>query len=83
MTLNDFLDTFIEAEDASSSVGYLAQTKLFDQIPELRKDIRTPVYCSLGANSKRKNENNSVVCVCVCACAVRSLLIALQDMRRL
>jgi len=41
MTLNEFIDNFVinPRQSDSSDIGYLAQTQLFDQIPELRKDI--------------------------------------------
>jgi [protein]-arginine 3-hydroxylase / protease len=41
MALGDFIDEHV-GEDPSrppEQTGYLAQTQLFDQIPELRKDI--------------------------------------------
>jgi lysine-specific demethylase 8 len=33
--------------------GYLAQHELFDQIPALATDIRTPDYCALGEDGLR------------------------------
>ncbi|KAE9032596.1 hypothetical protein PR003_g9616 [Phytophthora rubi] len=50
ITLNEFLDRHIAPSDkdvASKKLGYLAQHRLFDQIPALGRDIITPDYCTV------------------------------------
>ncbi|GMH45962.1 hypothetical protein BSKO_13926 [Bryopsis sp. KO-2023] len=63
VTFSDFIDSHIatgtrrlpasdpknrEGGRTENAIGYLAQHPLFDQIPGLQRDIRTPDYCSLG-----------------------------------
>ena len=40
-------DCTVVYEERRSNIGYLAQHRLFDQIPVLLKDISTPDYCAL------------------------------------
>lgn len=58
MTVGDFIDNYINPieKGQDSEIAYLAQHQLFDQIPELRRDIITPDYCYLS-----ESDNNVII----------------------
>ncbi|KAL3669651.1 hypothetical protein V7S43_005035 [Phytophthora oleae] len=77
MTLNEFLDRHIippvenadredtGADDAqaipSKRLGYLAQHRLFDQIPALGRDIMTPDYCTIQRVEDEEDEEDITI----------------------
>ncbi|EGG17288.1 transcription factor jumonji [Cavenderia fasciculata] len=62
ITLDQFINQYIlnqNSDNNSKSIGYLAQTQLFDQIPILQNDIIIPDYCTLSTNNNNNTNNNS------------------------
>ncbi|XP_067003136.1 bifunctional peptidase and arginyl-hydroxylase JMJD5 [Anabrus simplex] len=55
MTLSEFIVKHITSQ--ADKVGYLAQHRLFDQVPELRADIFEPEYCCLGESEQGTDIN--------------------------
>ncbi|EFA74628.1 transcription factor jumonji [Heterostelium album PN500] len=62
MTINQFIDNHIINNSNNSSnskreIGYLAQTRLFEQITKLRNDIVIPDYCFLSNSNSNNNQD--------------------------
>lgn len=75
MPLGDFIRQHVLLSGATQGMaearrGYLAQHPLFEQIPELAKDILEPEYCSLGEGEMQSVNAwfgpPGTVCTCVC-----------------
>jgi len=62
LTISDFIDTYISTTTTtgSSTMGYLAQHQLLDQIPELSNDIIIPDYCAI-LNDDIDNDHSDVI----------------------
>ncbi len=52
ITVNEFIDNYLnkKSNSATTTMGYLAQHELFEQIPELKADFETPLYCYTNDN---------------------------------
>ncbi|XP_014678741.1 PREDICTED: lysine-specific demethylase 8-like [Priapulus caudatus] len=63
MTVDEFVSRHLEGAgggDDDDGVGYLAQHQLFDQIPELRRDIVVPDYCCARCHDDDEDEDVDV-----------------------
>nr|XP_026690226.1 jmjC domain-containing protein 5-like [Ciona intestinalis] len=59
VTVDKFISNFMENE-TPSDIGYLAQHQLFEQIPQLQKDIMVPDYCFISDNSSFDEEDVTI-----------------------
>ena len=68
MPLEQFIETYIErrgegaaeAAAASGPTAYLAQHRLFEQVPRLREDIQLPDYCALSTSEEEEQAEEEV-----------------------
>ena len=68
MPLEQFIETYIErrgegaaeAAAASGPTAYLAQHRLFEQVPRLREDIQLPDYCALSTSEEEEQTEEEV-----------------------
>ena len=67
MSLEQFIETHIErrgegaeAAAASGPTAYLAQHRLFEQVPRLREDIQLPDYCALSTSEEEEQTEEEV-----------------------
>ncbi|PRP88691.1 lysine-specific demethylase 8-like [Planoprotostelium fungivorum] len=63
MSLSEFIEEYVKNPRAGQPRGYLAQTPLFDQLPDLRKDICVPEYCALADDDFSGDENEEDVAI--------------------
>jgi lysine-specific demethylase 8 len=54
--LRAFIDA-VAAGRGAEEAGYLAQHALFDQVPELRRDVLVPDYCAVGGDDAEVEVN--------------------------
>ena len=56
ITLEEFIEKYIEQKEEDAPIGYLAQHQLFDQIPDLQRDISVPTYCCLTSSDSDEED---------------------------
>jgi lysine-specific demethylase 8 len=46
MGLDEYIESYVMPSNEINDHGYLAQHPLFEQIPDLKKDVSIPIYCN-------------------------------------